>query len=500
MKLPTLRGLAIHPMKALLVIVAAIASSTHPAGADDNHLALVRRYADALIENGTDTYGDEHSGMLLSMMNRDKLRPFDKMPKEPSGVRNADRVTPHGSNVNLDQNLYRVLYVLSEITGDAKYRDAADAALTKFLKATPSPKTKLFAWGEHLCWDLKKDGWASNDNRSTHEPKRPTILFEKLHSLNPKAMIGYCEGLWEHQIQDHKTGNFSRHADYAKHAPGKDWDFPKEGGYFLHDWAQAWQKTRESRFLDHIDVLASRYLRKLGETRHKVIAFDSRRGYADTSASLSLVVDSHKAAQLVGDVPVRERLNQLTASIDQGLLALPHEVEGKGFIQYVTVEDAYKLYPHKENGGYSYTWIMKYGRKTTAMLGILCHTRSRQLRDGDVADQHRELALQAARKYLTTEPNMADRPWPVELGMAIFLQLAAHETTGDAKFLERARHFAALAKAAYWSDGIPLPKADPKCNHYENVTRADTLALALLKLHVIENKLPVKIGISDIDR
>jgi hypothetical protein len=32
------------------------------------------------------------------------------------------------------------------------------------------------------------------------------------------------------------------------------------------------------------------------------------------------------------------------------------------------------------------------------------------------------------------------------------------------------------------------------------VTRADTLALALLKLHAIENRLPVKIGISDIDR
>ena len=84
--------------------------------------------------------------------------------------------------------------------------------------------------------------------------------------------------------------------------------------------------------------------------------------------------------------------------------------------------------------------------------------------------------------------------------MVIFLQLAAHETTGDSKFLERARPFAAVARAAYWPDRSPLPKADPKCDHYENVTRADTLALALMKLHAIENRLPVKIGISDIDR
>jgi hypothetical protein len=38
MKLPTLCGLVMNP---LLVIVTAIVSSTHPAGADDNHLALV---------------------------------------------------------------------------------------------------------------------------------------------------------------------------------------------------------------------------------------------------------------------------------------------------------------------------------------------------------------------------------------------------------------------------------------------------------------------------
>jgi hypothetical protein len=42
-------------MKPLLVIVTAIVSSTHPAGADDDHLALVQRYADALIKNGTDS-------------------------------------------------------------------------------------------------------------------------------------------------------------------------------------------------------------------------------------------------------------------------------------------------------------------------------------------------------------------------------------------------------------------------------------------------------------
>ena len=488
---------------AAIIFYPAMVSAAAPEQKDTSpYLKLVQRYADALIEHGTDTYGDTHSGMILSMMDRSKLRPFSKMPKGPHGVRQSDRVTPYGSNVNLDQNMYRVLYTLSEITGDAKYGKAADTALTKFLAVTPSPTTKLFAWGEHLCWDLKKDDWASTikNNKSTHEPKRPTVIFEKLYELNPKAMIGHCDGVWEHQIQDHKTGNFSRHANYAKHAPSKDMDFPKEGGYFINDWARAYEKTGDSRFLGYIDVLASRYLKKLKSTKNNLVAFDSKRGYADTSSSISLAVDCHEAAARIKPGPVRDKLLSLARGIDKGLQALPHKVAGPGFVNYVTAVDDYELYEHKQNGGYSFTWNMKYGRKTTAMCGVLFYTRYTQLGAGEQKDKYKQMVLQAADKYLSTDPNMEDRPWPVEIGIATSLQVAAHELTGKQAYLDRAKHFADLGISTYWSGDNPLPKADPGCNHYENITRADTIAYALLKIYVIEKSLPVKIDIGDIDR
>jgi hypothetical protein len=55
-------------------------------------------------------------------------------------------------------------------------------------------------------------------------------------------------------------------------------DFPKEGGYFINDWARAHQKTGEARFLSYIDVLASRYLRKMESNERQLIEFDSTRG------------------------------------------------------------------------------------------------------------------------------------------------------------------------------------------------------------------------------
>jgi hypothetical protein len=531
-----------------------------------NYLNVALDYADALVDHGTDTYGSTQSGMILSMMNRHTLQPFSSMPTVPNGVRPADRVTTHGSNVNLDQNMYRVLYMLSDMTGDSKYSTAADAALSKFLQVSPSPATGLLAWGEHLCWDLQTDAAADmNSDKLIHEPKRPTVLFDKLYELNPTAMINYADGLWDHQIANHTDGNFSRHARYGYHAPGTNYDFPKEGGYFINDWARAHGKTGESRFLGYIDVLADRYTGKLDDTVNNLIAFDSIRGFADTSASISLAVDSYRAAQELAPGPVRDKLMTLAARIDQGLQALPHAIGDPvlGFVQYVTVEDDYELYFHKDNGGYSFTWNMKYGNKTTAMLGTLFHTRYTQLvaeegflmgdfnddgsvgnddllawqrgfgietgatwadgdanRDGDVdgddfliwqanfgtstpltaKHKYREMTLEAADLYLTSDPNVADRPWPVELGIVASLELAAFELTGDQDYFERAKHFTDLGYSFYWDEDSPLPKADPLVDHYENITRADTLVYAMLQIKEIEDAMNLGGDISDIDR
>ncbi|WP_417387047.1 hypothetical protein [Gimesia sp.] len=470
----------------------------------DRYLQIVKSYADAMLEHGTDTYGKAKSPLLLSLMERKKLEPFTKMPPAPNGIRQGDRVTTHGSNVNLDQNLYRVLYALSEITGDPRYQKSADAALKAFLYVTPSPETNLFAWGEHLCWDLKTDRPGTWESKAIHEPKRPTVLFEKFYELNPAATINYCDGLWEHQLftdkQGKKDGNFSRHAAYDKHDPRQNYDFPKEGGYFIHDWARAYAKTQDPRFLKYIDVLASRYQKKLDKHQNNLIEFDSIRNYADTSASISLAIDCFHAAQLLEPGELQENLLKLSQSIDLGLQTLPHQVEGPGFVEYVTAESKIKLYAHKQNGGYSFLWNIKYGRKTTGMLGVLFYSRYSQLPEGAVKERYREMILQAADRYLSSDPDMAERPWPVEIGIAVYLQLAAYEMTGKEQYLNRARHFARLGIKHYWSDSSPLPKADPGCNHYENVTRADTLALSLLKLYVTEKSLNVPLGISDIDR
>ena len=114
-------------MKAASVLVLgfALASCGAPAPSP-NFLEVVRRYADTMIERGRDTYGPQKSGLLLSAFDRTTLQPLTVRPAPPAGIRRGDRpgrawVEMNGANPMLDENLLRVCYSLTEITGDSRY-------------------------------------------------------------------------------------------------------------------------------------------------------------------------------------------------------------------------------------------------------------------------------------------------------------------------------------------------------------------------------------------
>ena len=70
----------------------------------------------------------------------------------------------------------------------------------------------------------------------------------------------------------------------------------------------------------------------------------------------------------------------------------------------------------------------------------------------------------------------------------------------DAEFLKAARRLADESVAAFWNDSSPLPKASLYRDHYEAMTGADALLLALLAVHTTESKSNVEVPISDVDR
>ena len=94
-----------------------------------DYLAIVKAYADAMINDGRDTYGAKHSPLFASALNRRTMQigGFDDI----TGVRKGDR-TVGGSNPQVDSDLYAILYRLTELSGDKKYANQADQALEAF--------------------------------------------------------------------------------------------------------------------------------------------------------------------------------------------------------------------------------------------------------------------------------------------------------------------------------------------------------------------------------
>ena len=134
-------------------------TTTHP-----DYRAIVKAYADAMINEGRDTYGKEHSPLFAAALNRKTMK-IGAFPDIP-GVRNGDR-SLGGANPQTEYGLYKILYRLTELTGEKIYAQEADKALKFFFTHCQSPNTGLMTWGEHIFWDFNLENVGGKN--SIHE-------------------------------------------------------------------------------------------------------------------------------------------------------------------------------------------------------------------------------------------------------------------------------------------------------------------------------------------
>jgi hypothetical protein len=454
------------PFVLQLGLVMAIAGAQ---GAPTNLLEVVRRYADTMIEKGRDTYGPQKSGLLLSALDRTTLGLLQVRPAPPGGIRRGDRsgrawVEMNGANPMLDQNLLRVFHLLSEITGDTRYAKVADDELTWFFNHTMSPKTSLLPWGEHLSWDVVYDIPISGGDEMMHEFARPWVLWDRCFALAPEASTKFALGLWEHQVANHKTGGFDRHAPYHEHGPVDGKDFARHAGFYIGTWCYAWKHTTNEVFLRAIETLLARFERK--------------RVQKDGSLAATIgPLECELAATMVPE-PLASRLRAFAVKEDELILA-DLEKQFRGGTNVYTP-------PRWQNG---------YSAGTLSSTAMFCLGRYEQ--NGKAA--YGDLLVKIARLYLGSRPDEDVDAWPQSFAHAISTQMAAHRLTRQPAFLDQAREYARLAVEIFWQDN-PLPRASKQTGHYESLTGADSLSLALLEVHAVTHGLTNRIPSDTIDR
>jgi len=164
--------------------------------------------------------------------------------------------------------------------------------------------------------------------------------------------------------------------------------------------------------------------------------------------------------------PFASRLRAIATREDAAFCALPHDLKAKG--GFVT-------------GGEALTplWVAPSNGVTTAQVAMMCVSRY----ENTGATRYRELMHAAAEAYLQSMPSAEDDTWPAAMGHAISLQVAAWGSTARPVHFSRAREFGDVALAKFFGES-PLPRASLKSGNYESRTGADSLALALLELHL----------------
>ncbi|HXJ58306.1 MAG TPA: hypothetical protein VNU68_16745 [Verrucomicrobiae bacterium] len=426
-------------------------------------LPVIYKYADTLLERGRDTFGPISTGFFLSALDRTTLGLLTNRPPAPAGVRETSRAGAKNgaltcANLQHDENLLRLLFTLSELSAKPKYSNAAAAALTAFLTRTPSTNTHLLPWGEHLGWDVLRDEPAPADGArlGTHQFFRPWILWERCFDLAPAASQQVALGLREHHLNP-RTGALALQADFAEHGLHDELDDPRQAGFFLRTWAIAYARTGDEQFLRACDRLLARFEKRISGPVQGAVAV----------SSLSLAIDCAGAAHHVPK-PLSARLRTCAAQADELFCGLPHSLkESHGFII-------------GSNLVVSRLWSAEPGTPTTAQVALMCLSR---YENGAKLLAYREFIHAAADIYRNSSPPPELDLWPGTLGHVISLQLAAWRSTARAEYLERARELGRFALDKFF-DQSPLPRASTKSEHYETITGADTLALALVELHL----------------
>lgn len=183
----------------------------------DRYMKAVQRFADNVIENGRDKYGELQTPLFADGLQIDSL-----IPATWKGKGGENWVLSNFAN---QQPLMRLLDGLSAITNDKKYSRAAEDATLYVLTNLRTPNGLLY-WGGHTAWDLNRDMAIGNQ---THELKTSEPYFHLMWRVDSTATRKLLETIWFAHVINWYHIDYNRHASSAKvYFPQWDHEFTSD--------------------------------------------------------------------------------------------------------------------------------------------------------------------------------------------------------------------------------------------------------------------------------
>jgi len=250
---------------------------------------------DTLIERGTDRYGPIESPMLMAVLDLNTLDSPARPELYDSLIRLEGRIHrrgERGANLWEDQPLLRTMYQVSRQTGDDRYAKAADAYFDFALRNCQTKMGFLF-WGSHCHWDCYEEQGAGDlRDDGVHEILIHHALWEDMYRINPEVTRELVDNIWQHHVQDKKTGMHNRH-----NSEGIG-DFPFSGGSFCMAFSTMYKATGEEHYLDKARLVADWHWNNRNKETNIPAAMPANPNGLYSRFFLSILTGPHAAALL----------------------------------------------------------------------------------------------------------------------------------------------------------------------------------------------------------
>lgn len=181
------------------------------------YIKAVREFADNVLKYGRDTYGPKHTPLFVDGVNVDTHEPVKWKRRGKTWIM---------SNQASQQNFFRVLDGLTNITGKKKYRQAAVDAIQYAMDNLRSGNG-LIHWGGHTIYDAGTETIVGEGYR--HELKYHFPHYRLMWQVDPKGTRKFIEAFWNAHIMDWSNLDMNRHGSYTAKM-GKLWKNEYVGG------------------------------------------------------------------------------------------------------------------------------------------------------------------------------------------------------------------------------------------------------------------------------
>ena len=466
----------------------------------DRYRQCVRACLDNLLRFGTDRYGPVQTPMLMSVI--DVLK--NEAPREPllldgwvRGEERPGRRNPGGCDLWEDQPLLHALLQYSAVSGDARYRQAAEAYIQAFFERARKPNG-LLAWGSHLFYNAYTDRIDDDRHGNPHEILVHLAEWDAMWAVAPEGVRREIDGIWTWHIVNKNTGQHNRHDDAA---PG--FDFAFSGGSFAHAFAFLYCQTRDRTWLERAKLVANWHWSHRHPQTNLVPDAPSTGDRYDAKHCLTTVAGPHATALLrcfeitrepfFRDVAVAyvkawlkyawdERAGRFYAALQLDGTPVPEKAKRPGYDAWMPTGHAdtwpSTMYSYEFALAAAQTCVYAYELKRDAELLAGARKWARHIRAGlpPAVGQRWRKELYAAMP----EAEQKGGAYADGYGRAIAFFVHLHQATGDRADLDTARQLADEALGKLSENGWLKGHAGKP--YYEATDGVGTLLCALLEL------------------